>query len=767
MSSSIPSQPPSPSRPERSREFFFSADLYVSNAASATLRKPPALRKRPNKRDTKHSNGAADDSKKVKEKSSWLTLARGSATTGQWRAAQCKLTEEGEQCLLNIYVDESILFQTLYIHLVNHTDIRQADTSLFFRKNCLGIYSSDSQSWGQAASTQPVYLQFANPEACNMWLVLLRSYANTEIYGRRMYREDGGSYRMWRQVEVVVIQARNLGNPKPLDSNVNESSSEPDPIDLDVSCEINLNAITCGRTTVKKCIGSPDWHESFTFSDLPPFENLEVIVCREKKLFKPTALGSVCINLLNFKRGELIDGWFPVLQSGPLATDIQVGDIRLKITVDEEIILPSHAYQSLLDTYNTRNFLDWMTDFERKLKLKTVVPQLIAIGVAQNNLVEKVQELAWREVDGTSSHQTLFRGNTILTKVMEACMNWYGKAFLEASIGTVLRKLCAERVAIEVDPMRSGGKSTAKDVERNVDLLIHWCGEFWTQIYSVRTECPYEMRRLFETIRKLVERRYNADNTPENGDLHWQSVSAFCFLRFIVPAILHPHLFGLCPGLPSVPVQRSLTLIAKVIQSLANLNATVQKEEFMRGLKDFLRERVTAMRDYILLVSTPDIHASPSSSGDAGRHERLAVMKAMRERQMISPGSTLDSEAIPVLPHMLDMPRHLAIITSAVIRNSREFMASPPSEDDRPLRELCAQCFMVEGLALQRVSHIASSIGQPYPSANWQSSTLPQSLIPTLLRNSSRHKLGANLIARQRRPHPLILVSAHSPQTWT
>lgn len=27
------------------------------------------------------------------------------------------------------------------------------------------------------------------------------------------------------------------------------------------------------------------------------------------------------------------------------------------------------------------------------------------------------------------------------------------------------------------------------------------------------------------------------------------------------------------PGLPSVPVQRSLTLIAKVIQSLANLNA--------------------------------------------------------------------------------------------------------------------------------------------------------------------------------------------------
>ncbi len=58
------------------------------------------------------------------------------------------------------------------------------------------------------------------------------------------------------------------------------------------------------------------------------------------------------------------------------------------------------------------------------------------------------------------------------------------------------------------------------------------------------------MRKLFEHIRQLVERRFQTDTDSDtNFELPLQSVSAFCFLRFIVPAVLHPHLFGLCPGM--------------------------------------------------------------------------------------------------------------------------------------------------------------------------------------------------------------------------
>ncbi|KAJ7783784.1 GTPase activating protein [Mycena maculata] len=718
------------------QEWLVSAEIYVSTAAGASLRKPPVPRRKNDKRDSVRPNLGSDD-KRLKEKTSWLTLARGASGTGQWRSATCKLSEEGNRCLLNVYIDETIFYQTLYIHLLNHTDIRPADSSLFFRKDCLGIYCAGGQRWisNSTHAAEPVYLWFNNPETCCTWLALLRSYAIPEIYGRLFFPKDGGSYRMWRQVELTVIQARNLGNTRPFEVpngaviGGTESAPDADPVDLDVSCEIHLNSTLCGRTTLKKGIGSPDWHENFTFTDLPPFDTLDIFVWKEKKLFKPTLMGCVRVTLINFRRGETIEGWFPVLHQGPTASDLQVGDIRLKIRVDEEIILPYECYSNLLHTFNSRNFLEWMADFESKFKLKTISHQLLAIAVARNDLIEQVQEIALREVDGTpSSHQTLFRGNTIFTKVMELCMNWYGKAFLEASIGGVLRRLCAEKVGIEVDPMRSG-KGT-KDVERNLDLLIYWCQEFWNQIYSVRMECPPEMRRLFETVRRLVEKRYRVkDSSQESRELPWQSVSAFCFLRFIVPAILHPHLFGLCPGthlvsfayihshrtgMPSVAVQRSLTLIAKVIQSLANLNATVQKEDFMRGVKDFLKDSLPAMIDYILVVSTPsrrsesESHAA-NTEDPTERHERLAVVNALRQRTSQMP--VLNRESIP-MPLIPDIPKQLAIITSAVIRNSRDYhsRAKPNDPSDRPLNEFCSRCFEVEESALQRVSQLATRI---------------------------------------------------------
>ncbi|KAF8274095.1 Rho GTPase activation protein [Lactarius quietus] len=686
------------------REFFLPVEVYISNQAAAALRKPNPRKRTEKRESTRPLSMLYDDNqRKVKEKSSWLNLARAPTTSDQWRQATCRLMEEEEGCVLNVYLEEAILFQSVHLHLLLHTDIRPADQSLFFRKDCLGIHCSADQRWSATRSTEPLYFAFPSTEAMNTWMALLRSYASPELYGKSR-AQGGGTYRIWRQVELTCIQGRNIGVPRPAEPSSNgtagdsEGRGDAEVGDLDLFCEVYFNSVLSGRTVVKKSMGSPDWHESFLFTDLPPFEKLAIVVWREKKLQKPFVVGTVHITLTNFRRGEPVEGWFPVLFGSSTVACAEVGQLRLKLKVDEEIVLPYSKYSKVLDTLDQRNYLDWMTDFDVKFKTKQVSGQLVSIAVAKDNLLINVIEMADREVDQAPiSHHTLFRGNTVLTKTIESLMGWYGKNFLEASVGPTIRRLCVENVSIEVDPLRNA--KGAKDVERNVDLLIYWCKEIWDQIYSVRQQCPDEMRQLFEHIRQLVERRFRTvPDSDANVELPLQSVSAFCFLRFIVPAILHPHLFGLCPGLPDLPVQRSLTLIAKVIQSLANLNTAVQKEDFMRGVRSFLTERLSEMFEYILIVSTPR-PSEPHQPQSEEAHIRHRVVRVLHERKRSMP--ELQRETIPHLPHFLDIPRHLAIITSSVSRNSRSL---PPPQD--PLvADLFSQCHDVEQQALSDVSH--------------------------------------------------------------
>lgn len=233
-----------------------------------------------------------------------------------------------------------------------------------------------------------------------------------------------------------------------------------------------------------------------------------------------------------------------------------------------------------------------------------------------------------------------------------------------------------------------------------------------------------ELRQLFYQIRTHIDTRWGS--SPAHADLKYQAISAFLFLRFFIPALLRPDQHALLVGPPPEGVEKSLKSLAKALQSLANLNTvsvphicgicvlsnnfvlyyaaplqTVQREEFMRGVKTFNEENVDAMIDYLIFVSTPSTqlstpipsapptpsstHSQPSfpsapqpypqnsqpytSNLPRPTSPTFPIYTALRARLPAMPA--IQRESLPVLPHMADEARDLAALASVVVRNAR------------------------------------------------------------------------------------------------
>lgn len=81
-------------------------------------------------------------------------------------------------------------------------------------------------------------------------------------------------------------------------------------------------------------------------------------------------------------------------------------------------------------------------------------------------------------------------------------------------------------------------------------------------------------------------------------------VSSCLFLRYICPAIHGPVLFGLASSVPEqTRVSRNLTLVAKVLQTMANLASFEDKEIHMKRLNKFVDQEIPHMHQYLSSIA--------------------------------------------------------------------------------------------------------------------------------------------------------------------
>ncbi|XP_014653226.1 PREDICTED: RAS protein activator like-3 isoform X3 [Ceratotherium simum simum] len=212
----------------------------------------------------------------------------------------------------------------------------------------------------------------------------------------------------------------------------------------------------------------------------------------------------------------------------------------------------------------------------------------------------------------------LFRENTLATKAIDEYMKLVAQDYLQETLGQVVRRLCASTEDCEVDP----SKCPAAELPQHQARLQNSCEEVFQNIIHSYDCFPAELGTVFSGWREECKARGSEALGP-------RLVCASLFLRLLCPAILAPSLFGLAPEHPAPGPARALTLIAKVIQNLANRAPFGEKEAYMGFMNSFLEDHGPAMQHFLDQVAMVDVDAAPSGyQGNSDLALQLAVLHA-------------------------------------------------------------------------------------------------------------------------------------------
>lgn len=489
-----------------------------------------------------------------------------------------------------------------------------------------------------------------NKKAVETWMPLTKVNKDAEIQGEILIEVEKirDLVKQENTLRVTVMEARDLA-PKDM-----FGSSDP---------FVTVAFLDQTKTTsTQKKTRFPSWYETLEFNmpmSCPPKTMIEVKLWDWDRVSSNDFLGEVNINFRSLPEGCKVKKWYRLMPRPPHMENRSAGvdpmcpkpapnrgSLRMKVRLTQEIVLPTVSYNPMLEIFNEAVLPKgseppdlsalYLLEEVSSLDLTELANCLVRLYLNQGLITDYLSSITAEEIKNTSDPNTLFRGNSLATKSMDQFMKLVGLHYLQETLGRVIDQVYGDRRIVELDPTRVDSMkrrhwSSIKDsnghvLEHSKTAVTSYITHIMHTILNSHSKCPSLMRLVFKNLKEQVQCKWSPDNEA-NSDYAYHAVSGFLFLRFFVPAVLSPKLFLLQEHHPDRKVSRTLTLLAKVTQTIGNLSEPVGKEQWMQPLHGFIHEKINDVRTFIDTLTDID--------------EDYTLEQQRRHRQPFYPGVIL------------------------------------------------------------------------------------------------------------------------------